>query len=98
MRDDARFEVCVDSAAGAMTAQDSGAHRVELCCALSEGGLTPSLGLLETTLAAAPRIAVNVLIRPCMGTSSTTRTRSGRCGATSGRRWNWARTASSSVP
>lgn len=58
------FEVCVDSAEGARAARDAGAHRVELCCALLEGGLTPSPGLLGTTLETAPGIEVNVLIRP----------------------------------
>lgn len=58
-----RFEVCVDEVAGVLAAQTAGADRVELCCALVEGGLTPSAGLMEAALAVAT-IDVNVLIRP----------------------------------
>ncbi len=38
------FEVCLASPTDAFVAQEAGAHRVELCAALLEGGLTPSYG------------------------------------------------------
>jgi len=57
------FEVCVDTVSGAVAAARAGAHRIELCAALVEGGLTPSRGMIRRVLEVAPIDCV-VLIRP----------------------------------
>jgi copper homeostasis protein len=57
------YEICVDSVAGVRAAKAAGAHRVELCANLLEGGTTPSRG----TIRAARRIdgiKLHVIIRP----------------------------------
>ena len=57
--------VCVDTLAGAEAAVRGGAGRIELCSSLSEGGLTPSAGLMRT--AAALPVPVHAMIRPRSG-------------------------------
>lgn len=42
------LEVCADSLETTLLAEKNGAKRVELCSALSVGGLTPSMGLVKT--------------------------------------------------
>ena len=57
------IEVCVESAAGALAAQEGGADRVELCANLLEGGTTPSAGTIRLARQKLT-IAMNVIIRP----------------------------------
>jgi len=61
----ASLEVCVDTFQGACNAVAGGAARIELCAALSEGGLTPSAGLMRA--AAALTVPCYAMIRPRSG-------------------------------
>jgi copper homeostasis protein len=59
------FEICIDSVAGVKAAIEAGAARVELCAALLEGGITPSIGMVRQAVAAAAgRLKVHVIVRP----------------------------------
>lgn len=57
------LEVCVDSYASAMAAIAGGADRLELCSALSVGGLTPSAALLQQ-IRRVSGIPIRCLMRP----------------------------------
>ena len=57
------LEICCGSLASAIAAQEGGAHRVELCANLYEGGTTPSHGTLELAREKLG-IEINVLVRP----------------------------------
>ncbi|WJV55628.1 copper homeostasis protein CutC [Pectobacteriaceae bacterium CE90] len=59
----AKLEVCCYSIDCALTAEQSGADRIELCSGLRDGGLTPSYGVLRQ---ARERISIPVhpMVRP----------------------------------
>ncbi|MDO5075235.1 MAG: copper homeostasis protein CutC [Bacteroidales bacterium] len=59
----ALLEICCGTLDSAITALCAGAHRLELCSALDEGGLTPSHGLLRA-VGRLEGIQKHVLIRP----------------------------------
>lgn len=57
------FELCAESIDACLAARDGGADRIELCSALSEGGLTPSHGLIREAVNHSG-LPVHVLLRP----------------------------------
>lgn len=57
------LEVIATSVEDAIAAERAGADRLELCAALTEDGLTPSLGLVEAVLSVV-NIPVHVIVRP----------------------------------
>ena len=59
------FELCAETLEACQAAKAGGADRIELCSALSEGGLTPSHGLIRA--AVAQGLPVHVLVRPRAG-------------------------------
>ena len=58
-----KLEICAASIESALAAEKGGADRIELCAALSEGGLTPSPGIIKYACENL-NIPVFVLIRP----------------------------------
>ena len=59
------LEICAGDIDSIRAAAEGGADRIELCSALTEGGLTPSYGQLCAALESP--VPVNVLIRPRRG-------------------------------
>ena len=58
-----RFEICANSVASCIAAQEGGADRVELCSGIPEGGTTPSSGMIRKARESIS-IGLNVIIRP----------------------------------
>ena len=57
------FEICANSAESCVAAQQGGAHRVELCASMPEGGTTPSWGEIKLARKLID-IRLHVIIRP----------------------------------
>jgi copper homeostasis protein len=57
------FELCAETIEACLAARDGGAHRIELCSGLSEGGITPSHGLIANAVERSG-LPVHVLVRP----------------------------------
>lgn len=58
------FEVCANSVESCIAAQQAGAHRVELCAAIPEGGTTPSSGEIVVARQKLRDTHLHVIIRP----------------------------------
>ncbi len=60
------LEICANSYRSAISAENAGAHRIELCSELAIGGITPSFGLIKKVMETL-KIPVFVLVRPRSG-------------------------------
>jgi copper homeostasis protein len=60
------FELCAETIDACLAARAGGAHRIELCSELSEGGVTPSYGLILDAVERSG-LPVHVLVRPRAG-------------------------------
>ena len=57
------LEICVDALDSVAACAEGGADRIELCASLTEGGLTPSAGMLSQARSIFPG-EIAVMIRP----------------------------------
>lgn len=57
------LEICCGDISSVKAAVDGGANRIELCSALSEGGVTPSAAMIKAAIESGIE-KINVLIRP----------------------------------
>lgn len=62
-----KFEICANSVQSCLAAQEGGAHRVELCAAIPEGGTTPSYGEIVLARELLTTTRLHVIIRPRAG-------------------------------
>ena len=59
-----QFEVCANGVESCIAAQEGGAHRVELCAGIPEGGTTPSYGEIRAARKYLHHTRLHVIIRP----------------------------------
>jgi copper homeostasis protein len=57
------FEVCAEDLDSCVAAREGGADRIELCCALIDGGLTPSHALISAAIAQSG-LPIYTILRP----------------------------------
>ncbi|MDO4789537.1 MAG: copper homeostasis protein CutC [Porphyromonas sp.] len=57
------LEICANSVASCIAAQEGGAQRIELCAGIPEGGTTPSYGMVKKAREAVS-IGLYIIIRP----------------------------------
>jgi copper homeostasis protein len=60
------FELCAETMDACLAARAGGAHRIELCSGLGDGGVTPSHGLIAEAVQRSG-LPVHVLVRPRSG-------------------------------
>ncbi len=59
-----KIEICANSVASCINARAAGAHRVELCAGIPEGGTTPSYGTMLKARRCLEDTGLHVIIRP----------------------------------